>query len=252
VDEFRLEGKVALVTGASRGIGRAIALGLGRAGATLALASRTVEALESCAAEAEQFGTRALALPTDVADLAQIQDMVTRTVDAFGRLDVLVNVAGINRRGPAVDLTEADWDAVIDTNLKAVFFACQAAGRVMLAQRSGSIITIGSLTSTIGIRRIAPYAASKHGILGLTKVLATEWAPHGVRVNVLSPGYIETDLTAPLKADPSFDAWVRSRIPMGYWGQPSDLVGAAIFLASDASRYVTGQMLNVDGGWLAS
>jgi len=255
MDEFRLDGKVALVTGASRGIGRALALALGRAGADLALASRTVEALESCAAEARALGVRALTVPLDVADLGAARRAVEQTAAELGRLDVLVNVAGVNRRKPALEITEEDWDLVVDTNLRSVFFLCQAAGRLMVAQGSGSIVNIGSLTCTITIRKtvgLSPYAASKSGLLGVTRALATEWAPHGVRVNVLSPGYIVTDLTAPLQANAEFDAWVLSRVPMGRWGTPEDLAGACVFLASDASRYVTGQMINVDGGWLAS
>jgi 2-deoxy-D-gluconate 3-dehydrogenase len=246
---------VALVTGASRGIGRSLALALARAGADVALASRTADALESAAQEARGFGPRALPLPLDVADVSQVRQAVDRTVAELGRLDILVNVAGINRRKPALDVTEEDWDLVLGTNLRALFFACQAAGRVMVQQRAGSIVNIGSLTSSISIRRsvgLSPYAASKSGLLGVTRALATEWAPHGVRVNVLSPGYIVTPMTEPLVQNPDFDAWVLSRTPMGRWGTPQDLEGACVFLASDASRFVTGQMINVDGGWLAS
>ncbi len=253
MNEFRLDGKVALITGASRGIGRSLALAMARGGADVALVSRSAEALEAVAVEARDLGVRALVLPTDVVEVAQVRAAVERAAAELGRLDVLINVAGINRRGPSIDITEADWDAVVNTNLRSVFFACTAAGRIMLQQGSGSIINIGSLTSSIGIGwiPIIPYAASKTGVLGMTRALSTEWSARGVRVNLLSPGYIETEMTRPLQANPEFNAWVLSRTPMRRWGTTDDLEGTALFLASDASRFLTGQMITVDGGWLA-
>jgi NAD(P)-dependent dehydrogenase (short-subunit alcohol dehydrogenase family) len=251
LDAFRLDGRVAVVTGASRGIGRALALALADAGADLALASRSAEGLEAVSAEVAARGGRALAVPTDVADVAQVRRLVERTVEAFGRLDVLVNNAGLNIRRPALEFTEQDWDAIHAVQLRGVFFACQAAGRVMVQQGYGKIINIASLTSVIGIKHVVPYAAAKGGVVQLTKALAVEWAPLGVRVNAIGPGYIETDLTQPLFQDPERSAWIHSRIPLGRRGYPADLMGAAVFLASPASDYVTGQVLYVDGGWLA-
>ncbi|WP_019834425.1 SDR family oxidoreductase, partial [Sphingomonas sp. PR090111-T3T-6A] len=172
-------------------------------------------------------------------------------VERLGKLDILVNNAGIIRRADAVDFTEEDWDAVIDTNLKSVFFLCQAAGRHMLARGSGKIINIASMLTFQGGIRVPSYTASKSGVGGLTKLLANEWAAKGVNVNAIAPGYIATNNTAALQADEVRDKAIRERIPAGDWGRPNDLGGAAVFLASDAARYVHGHILAVDGGWLA-
>jgi len=248
---FDLSSKVALITGASRGLGKAMALALAEAGAHVALAARGAEALERAAQEVRALGRKALVVPADVTEVAQIRAMVRRAVDHFGRLDILIPAAGINIRGPAVDFAEADWDRVMAVNLKGVFFTCQAAGRIMIEQGSGSIINVASLTTTFGFPNIAPYCASKGGVGQLTKSLASEWAPYGVRINAVAPGYYRTAMTEPLFQDSDFRGYIHSRIPMGRPGVPKDLGGTVVFLASDASAYITGQILYVDGGWTA-
>lgn len=246
---FDLTGRVAVVTGANTGIGQGIALALAEAGADLALVGRS--AAEDTASKAEQLGRRAILVPADLSSIDPVGDVVERTLAELGGLDILVNNAGIIRRGDAVDFTEADWDAVIDTNLKSVFFLCQAAGRHMIAQGKGKIVNIASMLSFQGGIRVPSYTASKSGVAGLTKLLANEWAAKGVNVNAIAPGYIATNNTAALQADESRNRQIMERIPAGRWGAPSDLGGAAVFLASDASDYVNGHILAVDGGWLA-
>jgi NAD(P)-dependent dehydrogenase (short-subunit alcohol dehydrogenase family) len=248
---FDLTGKVALVTGASSGLGRGMALALARAGADMALAARGAEGLERVAKEAQSLGRETLAVPTDVTQVTQIEALIRRTVERFGHLDILIPAAGINIRGPATEFAEADWDRVMAVNLKGVFFTCQAAGRAMIEQGGGSIITVASLTTTFGFPNIVAYCASKGAVGQLTKALASEWAPRGVRVNAVAPGYYRTSMTEPLFQDPEFRQYLQGRIPMERTGIPEDLGGAAVFLASDASAYVTGQILYVDGGWTA-
>jgi NAD(P)-dependent dehydrogenase (short-subunit alcohol dehydrogenase family) len=248
---FDLAGKVALVTGASRGLGKGMALALAGAGADMVVAARGAEALRRTEEEISDLGRATLAVPTDVTQVDQIRALVRRAVDEFGHLDIVIPAAGINIRGPSVDYAEEDWDQVIGVNLKAVFFTCQAAGQVMIEQGSGSIITVASLTTTFGFPGIASYCASKGGVGQLTKSLASEWAPSGVRVNGVAPGYYRTVMTEPLFQDPVFREYIYGRIPMQRPGLPEDLGGAAVFLASDASAYVTGQILYVDGGWTA-
>ena len=248
---FDLTGKVALITGASRGLGKALALALTQAGADTVLAARGAKGLEQTAKEVRAWGREALAVPTDVTQVSQIKALVRRVLDRFGHLDILIPAAGINIRGPAIDFPEADWDRVMAVNLKGVFFTCQAAGRAMIEQGSGSIITVASLTTTFGFPNIIPYGTSKGGVGQLTKGLASEWAPYGVRVNAIAPGYYRTAMTEPLFQDPDFREYIRSRIPMKRPGIPEELAGAVVFLASDASAYVTGQILYVDGGWTA-
>jgi len=196
-------------------------------------------------------GRRCHAIKADLSTIAPVSAIVEETLATFGRLDILVNNAGIIRRADAVDFTEEDWDAVIDTNLKSVFFLCQAAGRHMLAQGAGKIINIASMLSFQGGIRVPSYTASKSGVAGLTRLLANEWAGRGVNVNAIAPGYFATNNTAALQADETRNRAILERIPAGRWGQPADLGGAAVFLASRASDYVHGHILAVDGGWLA-
>lgn len=246
---FDLSGKVALVTGANTGIGQGIALALSEAGADVAaagrsLATETVDRVRALGRRGENFGV-------DLSRVAAVQPLVDAVLAEFGRIDILVNNAGIIRRADAVDFTEADWDAVMDTNLKTLFFLCQAVGRHMIARGSGKIINIASMLTFQGGVRVPSYTASKSGVGGLTKLLANEWAPKGIQVNAIAPGYIATNNTAALQGDETRNRQIMERIPAGRWGDPKDIGGAAVFLASSASDYVQGHILAVDGGWLA-
>jgi 2-deoxy-D-gluconate 3-dehydrogenase len=246
---FDLSGKVAVVTGANGGIGQAIALALAAAGANIAAVGRTPA--EETVAQVQALGRDARMIAADLVTIAPVQRIVDETVATLGGLDILVNNAGIIRRADATEFTEADWDAVIDTNLKSVFFLCQAAGRHMIAQGGGKIINIASMLSFQGGIRVPSYTASKSGVGGLTRLLANEWAAKGVNVNAIAPGYIATNNTAALQGDEARNKAIVDRIPAGRWGAASDLGGAAVFLASCASDYVHGHILAVDGGWLA-
>lgn len=249
MNPFDLSGRVAAVTGANTGIGQAIALALAAAGADVALIGRT-PATET-ADKARAMGRRAEIVSADLSTIAPVEGVVSQVVDTLGGLDILVNNAGIIRRADSLDFTEADWDAVIDTNLKSVFFLCQSAGRHMVARGRGKIINIASMLTFQGGVRVPSYTASKSGIGGLTKLLANEWAAKGVNVNAIAPGYIATNNTAALQADETRNRQILERIPAGRWGAADDLGGAAVFLASPASDYVNGHVLAVDGGWLA-
>ncbi len=245
-DPFRLDGRVALVTGANTGIGQAIAIAMAEAGAEVVCAARSPieETLDLIAAR----GLKARGLRLVLDDPKPAADSLA----TVGPLDILVNNAGIIRRADALDYTEADWDAVIDVNLKAVFFLSQAFARQALdRQAKGAIINIASLLAFQGGIRIPAYTASKHGVAGLTKLLANEWAARGINVNAIAPGYIETNNTEALRADPDRSKAILDRIPADRWGEPSDIAGAAVFLASPAARYIHGVTLPVDGGWLA-
>lgn len=246
---FSLAGKTALVTGANTGIGQAIAVGLAQAGADVALAGRShpAETLDLIG----QAGRKAVNITADLASTAPVARVVNEAVAALGRIDILVNNAGIIRRDDLLQFSEADWDAVIDTNLKTLFFLSQAAARGMVAQGGGKIINIASLLTFQGGIRVPSYAAAKSGVGGVTKAMANELAPHGVQVNSIAPGYIATNNTAALQADETRNRQILERIPAGRWGDPADIAGAAVFLASPASNYVTGHVLAVDGGWLA-
>jgi 2-deoxy-D-gluconate 3-dehydrogenase len=246
-----VKGKVAVVLGASRNIGRALALGLASAGADVVAASRTVKDLESVAAEIRGMGRKALVQPVDVTKAAEIQAMAEKAVAAFGRIDILVNNAGININKPALDMTEEDWDLVVDTNLKSYFLASQAVGRFMVKQKKGKIINISSTFGLVGFEKRSAYAASKGGVGQLTKVLAIEWGPHGVNVNAIAPTATRTSINEELFANEAWQKWMLERLPVKRFCQPVDLVGATVFLASDASDMVTGITLPVDGGWTA-
>ena len=238
---FSLAGKTALVTGANTGIGQAIALAMGRAGASVICAGR-----QSCAETVSQM-TNARELLLDFAD-----PMAARDVFSNERIDILVNNAGIIRRNDAVDFTESDWDDVLDVNLKAVFFTCQAFGRAVFARGgTGAIVNIASLLSFQGGIRVPSYTASKHGVAGITKLLANEWAAKGINVNAIGPGYIVTNNTEALIRDEARNKAILERIPAGRWGEPEDIGETAVFLASPAAKYIHGAILNVDGGWLA-
>ncbi|WP_448502927.1 2-dehydro-3-deoxy-D-gluconate 5-dehydrogenase KduD [Sphingomonas sp.] len=246
---FDLSGRVAVVTGANTGIGQGIALALAAAGADLALVGRTPA--EDTAAQARDLGRRAELIAADLSSIEPVARIVAETVERLGGLHILINNAGIIRRADSLDFTEADWDAVIDTNLKSTFFLAQAAARHMVAQRYGRIVNIASMLTFQGGIRVPSYTASKSGVGGLTKLMANEWAAHGVTVNAIAPGYIATSNTAALQADETRNRQILERIPAGRWGDPADLGGAAVFLASDAAAYVQGHILAVDGGWLA-
>ncbi|WP_242148801.1 2-dehydro-3-deoxy-D-gluconate 5-dehydrogenase KduD [Sphingomonas sp. BAUL-RG-20F-R05-02] len=246
---FDLSGKVAVVTGANTGIGQAIALALAGAGADIAAVGRS--SCDETVAQVQALARKAVFLQADLSTIAPVNGIVEQAVAQLGGLHILVNNAGIIRRADSVNFTEADWDAVIDTNLKSVFFLCQAAGKHMIAQGGGKIINIASMLTFQGGIRVPSYTASKSGVGGLTKLLANEWSAKGVNVNAIAPGYIETNNTTALREDQDRNAAILGRIPAGRWGKASDLGGAAVFLSSSASDYVDGHILAVDGGWLA-
>lgn len=251
-EQFQLRGKVALVTGCGRtnGLGFAMARGLAEAGADIA----GVDLCDLGEAQAllEQTGRRFFPMRQDLSVPGAIDRLVRETVEKLGRIDILINNAGIIRRTPAVDFSERDWDDILQVNLKTVFFLSQAVARVFMAQGSGGkIINIASMLSFQGGINVPAYTASKSAVAGITRALACEWARCGINVNAIAPGYMATDNTAPLRADPVRSAAILDRIPAGRWGENSDLKGAVVFLASSASNYIHGHILAVDGGWLA-
>lgn len=249
--KFGLGGKVALVTGSSQGLGKAMAIGLARAGADVIVNGRDWAKLVPVVAAitALNLGVKVHAIAADLGDRASVQRLIGEAIGWQGHLDILVNNAGIIKRAPAVDHTDADWDAVIDVNLTGVFTACRAAGVHMLARGSGKIINIASLLTFFGGITVPGYAASKGAVGQLTKALSNEWAAWGVNVNAIAPGYMRTDNTAALQADPGRSKEILSRIPAGRWGEPGDMEGAVVFLAASASDYLSGHILTVDGGW---
>ncbi len=248
--DFRLDGRCALVTGAARGLGQAMAVALAEAGADVT--GVDVVDLGETQAHVEAAGRRFNAIERDLRGVEATRRVVDDAAAAMGRLDILINNAGIIRRADSIDFTETDWDDVIGLNLKSVFFLAQAAGRRFLAQGGGGkIVNVASMLSFQGGIRVPSYTASKSGVLGLTRLLANEWAAKGINVNAIAPGYMATANTAPLRADAARSAEILARIPAGRWGEPVDLAGTVVFLCSAASDYVHGAVIPVDGGWLA-
>ncbi len=248
-NSFNLSGKTAIVTGASTGLGRAMTLALAEAGADVLLVdhSERKETLQ----DVRKIGRRAVSFVADLGKDARVDEIIGFAVKEFGKVDILVNNAGTIRRSPAIDMTQKDWDEVMQLNAKSVFFLAQAAARDMLKRKYGKIINIASLLSFQGGILVPSYAASKGAVAQLTKALANEWAQHGINVNAIAPGYMVTDNTKALREDPARSKAILDRIPAGRWGQPEDLQGAVVFLASSVSDYVNGHVLAVDGGWLA-
>jgi NAD(P)-dependent dehydrogenase (short-subunit alcohol dehydrogenase family) len=249
LDLFDLSGKVAMVTGASKGLGRAMAVGLAKAGADLALCARNPGDLGKAAAEIGKHGTRVEAFPMDVLRRQSVRDAVDAILSGFGRIDILVNNAGINVRKTVLELSEEEWDRVLDTNLKGYFLVSQAVAPAMIRRGGGKIINLSSIFGAVGMNNQAAYAASKGGIGQLTKVMAIEWAKSNIQVNAIGPTYFETPLVATLRNDPERFRFINERTPMGRWGQPEELEGTVIFLAARASDFITGQTIYVDGGW---
>src|SRR5215831_6104362 len=245
---FDLSGRVAIVTGTSRGLGQYFARALARAGADLVLTSRDRKTLAPFAAEIAALGRRSISLDLDVRDYDSIQKMMSSAYGFFGRIDILVNNAGCNVRKPALEITWDDWNLVVDTNLRGTFFVAQAAARYMIEQGYGRIINLGSVTSVAGYAGLGPYGASRGGIRQLTMSLAHDWGQHGVTVNCLAPGWFRTAQNNVMYEDAAWVDYLVERIPVGRPGQPTDLDGAVVFLASESSRYVTGQTLLIDGG----
>lgn len=250
LDQFKLDGRVALVTGGRRGLGQAMAWALAQAGADIACVSRSGPA-DDTRRLVEQTGRRFLDLQTDLAVPADREGLVSRVVDEMGRLDILVNNAGGGERHPPEEYPEDEWRLLLEVHVHAAFDLAQQAAPLMLERGRGKIINVGSVMSFEGGLDISAYAVAKHGLAGLTKSLATSWSRRGINVNCIAPGYFETDMAAPLKDHPVRGPEILSRIPAGRWGQPDELGGAVVFLASDASNYVHGSVLVVDGGWLA-
>jgi len=247
---FDLTGKVAIVTGCNTGLGQGMALALAKAGADVVGVNRDnpTQTIELMAKTGRQFHS----VIADMSKMDSVDYVIQEAVSAFGKVDILVNNAGIIRRNDALDFTEKDWDDVMDLNIKAVFFMSQSFARQVIAQGTrGNIINIASMLSYQGGIRVPSYTASKSGVMGVTRLLANEWAKHGINVNAIAPGYMATDNTAALRADEDRSNEILSRIPAGRWGTPGDMAGPIVFLASEASRYVNGYTIAVDGGWLA-
>lgn len=250
LEQFNLAGKVALVTGCSSGLGEAMACGLAEAGADVAGVYN--QGQPKISDTIESLGRKFKGIQADLTSIAPLKDIVGEAVNAFGRLDILINCAGIIRRAKALEFSEKDWDDVMNVNLKSLFFLSQAAAGQFVEQGSGGkIVNIASLLSFQGGVLIPSYTASKSGVMGLTRLLACEWAPHRINVNAIAPGYMVTRVTRPLREDEVRNRQILERIPAGRWGQPDDLKGSVVFLSSEASNYVNGYTLAVDGGWLA-
>lgn len=249
LDQFRIDDQVALVTGGTKGIGRAIALALAEAGAHIATVSRTPDPEVENAVLT--LGRRYIHHPADLTQREQTRSVIPTIVEKMGDLNILVNNAGIIRRAPLAEYSESDWDATLEIDLTAAFILSQAAGRVMLKKRKGKIINVASVLAFQGGMNVVAYIASKHGVAGLTKALANDWAKQGINVNAIAPGFVVTELTEALQKDPQRAQSITGRTPAGRWGNPEDIAGAAVFLASPASDYVHGVVMPVDGGWMA-
>lgn len=253
MNKLRLDGKKVLITGGSKGIGFGIAKSFAQAGADIALLARNEETLEQAGKELADTGREIWTHSFDMKNIEQIDTLYSKILQDTGGIDILVNNAGVTRRAPAEKITLDDWNYVINVNLTSVFVLCRAFGRERIKNsQPGKIINIASLMTDSVRGDNAPYAASKGGVGQLTKSLAIDWAKYGINVNAIGPGYIRTELTKPLWQNPDFDSWVKSRTPLGRWGQPSDLAYTALFLAAPASDFITGQTIYVDGGWLAA
>ena len=252
IDKFRIDNRIALITGGTRGLGRVMATALAEAGADVAITGRTLASCQQAAAEiSSATGRQCRGYAADVTKSVDVDRLIASVEGDFGRIDILINNAGTNIRGPVEQLTEADWDAVLDTNLKGPVLCARAVGAKMVQRGWGRVINLGSVLGVIALPGRAPYASSKAGIINLTRVLALEWAGTGVTANAICPGAFGTEMNRQLLDDPvKYQEFVK-RIPMGRWGEPDELAGAAVFLASDASSYVTGSALFVDGGWTA-
>lgn len=248
LDRFRLDGRVALVTGGVRGLGIAMAEALAEAGAAVAVTARCPDA---ATAAARELGGEALGLAVDVTDRASVEAMVARVLDAHGRLDILVNNAGVNVRGAIEQLGDDDWDQVLDTNLKGPWLCCRAASEAMKRQKWGRVINLSSMLAEVSLPGRTPYASSKGGLTMLTKTLALEWAADGINVNAIAPGPFATEMNLPLLNDPEVRATFQAKIPLGRWGEPKELGAVAVFLASEASSFITGATIFVDGGYTA-
>ena len=245
---FNLNDRVILITGAAGGLGQAMAVGLAEYGAQIALADLRLENINDVLAQIDNLGKKAAAYKVDITDRNNITEMVEKVHKDFGRIDVLINSAGVNNRKRIEDYTEQEWDNIVDINLKGTFLCCQAVGKIMLNQGKGKIINMASVSSTLGHPHHGPYAASKGGVALLTKVMAVEWAKRGINVNAIAPAYVRTSLTADYLSKGDNYKRISDTIPMGRLGEPEDIVGAAVYLASDASNFVTGHLLTVDGG----
>jgi 2-dehydro-3-deoxy-D-gluconate 5-dehydrogenase len=250
LDAFKLTGKVAIVTGSRTGLGQGMALGLAEAGADVV--GIDLNHLGETGRGVEERGRKFLGIEADLSDIKAIEKIIHQTVQTFHKMDILINNAGIIRRADTVDFSEKDWDDVMNINVKTVFFFSQAAARQFMKQKTGGkIINIASMLSFQGGIRVPSYTASKSGVMGITRLMANEWAKYNINVNAIAPGYMATDNTAPIRQDPERSKAILERIPAGRWGMPDDLKGIAVFLASEASSYINGYTIAVDGGWLA-
>ncbi|SMQ73010.1 2-deoxy-D-gluconate 3-dehydrogenase [Bacillus sp. OV166] len=250
LDYFSLKGKVAIVTGGNKGLGQAYAAALAKAGADLFVVARSGDWQETKEL-IEETGQRAVFFQADLSDRTKVKQVVSECLKEYGRIDILVNNAGTIRRAPLLEYKEEDWDDVLEINLNSLYLLSQEAAKVMAEQKSGKIINIASMLSFQGGKFVPPYTASKHAVAGLTKAFANELAEYNIQINAIAPGYIATDNTAPIRADEKRNAEILSRIPAGRWANPADLMGVVVFLASEASNYMNGHVLTVDGGWLA-